>query len=374
MSNASPKVLVVDLSVAFGGASSRVLALMQALPSGETLLASLHDSPVTRAAGQKGLPFICVARSKYDPRIPMRLAKMAERHGLAIIDTQNIQSKVWGTLASRLAGTVLVSTLNSWYATELAGSLRGMLYHCLEKLTACATQHYIVVSDEIRDKLVGSGVPAGSVSTILNAVMTRPTLNAAGRLALRTELGVRDDQTMLVAVGRLAEAKGYPWLLESMQTGIPASVRLIIVGDGPMRAMLEKDIVRRGLQDRVYLTGWQSHDRTTEILEAADIFIMPSITEGTPMALLEAMSMNLPIVATRVGSIPRVIDHGHEGLLVAARDSAALGQAVSHLLSDPEDARSMGQAAGQRVRRDHAPDQWAARIRTAYRKAMETRT
>ncbi|HKJ39164.1 MAG TPA: glycosyltransferase, partial [Anaerolineales bacterium] len=159
ITNATVKTLIVDLSRKFGGASSRVLTLMQNFPSSQASLAVLENSPIAREAQRLGLPFVIVGKYKTSPLIFFRLVSMIRRNGYHVLDTQNPQSKFWGSFAAWVTGIPLVSTLNSWYIDEHGKrSVRGFLYSLLEFGTNFALSRYIVVSQSIFDALVRYGV------------------------------------------------------------------------------------------------------------------------------------------------------------------------------------------------------------------------
>ena len=167
----SPKVLVVDLSNNYGGASSRVLSLMIRAKPGTIALASLKAGAITQQAMQLGLPVHILAAHKADPRLLFRLIKVIREEGYNLLDSQNIQSKFWANFAAALTRTSLVSTLNSWYANEHGKvSLRGKIYTGLELLTNQRLDLYITVSEKDRQSLLQSGIPENAIELIYNAV------------------------------------------------------------------------------------------------------------------------------------------------------------------------------------------------------------
>src|SRR5689334_7244548 len=161
----SPKVLVVDLSNNYGGASSRVLSLMARAQPGTIALAGLSSGAITKRARQLGLPVHALANHKADPRLLFQLIRLIRKEGYNVLDSQNIQSKFWANLAAIATGTALVSTLNSWYANEHGkASNKGRVYTSLELLTNQSLDLYITVSQKDRQSLLKAGLPESMVA------------------------------------------------------------------------------------------------------------------------------------------------------------------------------------------------------------------
>lgn len=163
------------------------------------------------------------------------------------------------------------------------------------------------------------------------------------------------DPLEIVCVGRLVGAKGQHVLLAAFRHLIEEgrNVRLRLVGNGPQRATLEAATAEYGLQDRVIFEGAVGVDRVRKILERASIFALPSFAEGIPVALMEAMAMEIPCVSTTIAGIPELIRSGVDGLLVAPADENQLAEALARLIDDPELRRRMGASARVRVENDY---------------------
>jgi colanic acid/amylovoran biosynthesis glycosyltransferase len=159
----------------------------------------------------------------------------------------------------------------------------------------------------------------------------------------------------LLCVGRLAPEKGQALLLEAIAVlsaeGQP--VRLQLVGDGPDRAWLEKRAAELGIAANVEFAGWVDQAGLMALYSATDLFVLPSLAEGIPMVLMEAMAMEIPCVAPRITGIPELIEHGVDGMLFAVADVEDLTQQIRNLLESPELAAKIGKQARARVVRDY---------------------
>lgn len=169
------------------------------------------------------------------------------------------------------------------------------------------------------------------------------------RARVRHELAVDESQPVIVMACRLVEQKGVSDALQAF-AGIRADyppARLLIAGDGPLRASLEHEAAQAGLQGSVRFLGWR--DDVPALLAAGDLFLMPSLWEGFGLTLLEAMAQGLPVVASRVSAIPEVVVDGETGLLAAPGDVAGFRAALLRLLQDRSLARRMGEQGRRRL-------------------------
>jgi glycosyltransferase involved in cell wall biosynthesis len=166
---------------------------------------------------------------------------------------------------------------------------------------------------------------------------------------LRSELGLARETRLLLAVGNLYPVKGHKVLLDAaarIMDRHPA-VHLAIAGRGGLAGQLQSIARQYGIADRVHFLGLRSD--VPSLLESADIFVMPSLSEGLPLALLEAMFAGRAIVATRVGEVPTALDGGDAGLVVEPGDAVGLATALDQLLSNPAKARQLGERAARRA-------------------------
>ena len=209
-----------------------------------------------------------------------------------------------------------------------------------------AVDHVIGVSYALSRSYERIGVPGPVMSTVPNGVGARET--APGRAAARRELGLTPDQPVVMSVGRLITMKGHRDLVASvpvLRSRFPGLV-VLIAGDGHLHHQLGKQAADLGVGDCVRLLGNRPDAR--QLLDAADVFVLPSLHEGMPLAALEAMEAALPVVATRVTGSEEVVVHGETGLLVPAQDPPALTRALSAVLADPDLRARLGREGRRR--------------------------
>ncbi len=178
--------------------------------------------------------------------------------------------------------------------------------------------------------------------------------------------GVRPLEVLSIA--RLVEKKGIEFGLQAIARLPELQLRYTIVGEGPLRASLERMVVELGLAGRVRFTGWADQTAVRKLLRGADILLAPSITaadgdqEGIPVVLMEAMAMGVPVVSTTHSGIPELVTDGESGFLVPERDSARLAERILWLASRPECRLGISQAARHRVELQHDAAQLAGRL------------
>jgi glycosyltransferase involved in cell wall biosynthesis len=204
---------------------------------------------------------------------------------------------------------------------------------------------YIAVSRASRERLVNHlGLSPRKVVVVPNAVELRRFAAPAepARRAVRAACGIPADAPVIGVLARLSEQKGLTYLISAAPAILAAhtETHLVLVGDGPLREDLVAQARSLGVDQRVHFVGYRSN--TVDFLRAMDLFVLPSLYEGMPLSILEAMGAGLPVVATDVDGTPEAVVDGETGLLVPPADPAALASAVNRLLGDRALAQRMG--------------------------------
>jgi glycosyltransferase involved in cell wall biosynthesis len=211
---------------------------------------------------------------------------------------------------------------------------------------------YIAVSQASKDRLVAYlGMPPARLVAVPNAVeLLRFAAPAEpGRSAVRAQWGIPTDAPILGVLARLSPQKGLTYLISAMPAILAEhpDAYALVVGEGYLRPDLEAQARSLGVQDRVLLAGYR--ENVVDYLRASDLFVLPSLFEGMPLSILEAMGAGLPVIATAVDGTPEVVVDGETGLLIPPADPTALAHAVNRLLADRQLAARMGQAGRARA-------------------------
>lgn len=230
------------------------------------------------------------------------------------------------------------------------------------------------ISRAIRGQLEGAaGSSLGRVHHISSAIdplRFRPDPKA--RLRLRGELGIAANEYAIGAVGQLIPRKGHDILIDAFSTVLarePRS-RLLLVGEGPMRARLERQIAGERIADRVHMLGHRND--VDALLNAFDLFVHPARSEGLGLAVLEAMACKLPVIATRTGGLPDSIENGRNGLLVLPAHSVELARAILRVKASPAESARMADAAREHVLEECSIAEMSRRYLGVYESVLES--
>jgi len=251
----------------------------------------------------------------------------------------------------------------------LVGSSARAALSAAGAITAC--------SSDLRTRAIALGAPGGRIRTVPYGVDhrffgARSGSREASAPSMRSRLGADPSQTLVVAVGRLVEKKGFAFLVDGL-AGVK-DLHLAIIGDGDLEEALRVRALSAGAS--VTLAGRFSRTEIREALECADVAAVPSVVDsagnvdGLPNSLLEAMAAGKAVVASRVAGIPDVMNDGVEGLLVPPGDPASLREALLNLAREPERRRTMGEAARGKVERELTWEKVAATIEDCYVQAQ----
>jgi glycosyltransferase involved in cell wall biosynthesis len=285
--------------------------------------------------------------SLYSPRTlwqGIRLAHYVRRNLIQIVHSYGFYPNVFAVPFARLAGaSIVVASIRD------TGDLLTPMQTRLQKLVCRFADCVLVNAEAIRESLIEQGYDPSKIVVIRNGIALSNFARGERNAALRRDLGFPSSARLVAVFSRLNPMKGVEYFLDAaiiLAERFP-DVRFLVAGDGGSRKELEDRACRLGLGPRIVFAGFRSDVR--ELLSEAAISVLPSLSEGTSNTLLESMAAGIPVIATRVGGNPEVIEDGVSGLLVPPRDSAAIAAAMIRLLEDEDLALRLGQAGMRRV-------------------------
>ena len=324
------------------------------------VVCSAGGSPFEDAVHEADIPFERIPRPVRTPhrlfRAAYAVARVLRRERPHVVHAHNPTAGAAAALARMIARapeTAIVTTFHGVKPHEIGRARRAL---------ALASDLTVGVSPTVTETLRTAGLASDRSATVFNGVDVDGTRD--GR-TVRRELGV-DDAELVVTVARYVEEKNYPLLLDALAMLVPRRPRLraLFVGVGPLENALREEVSWRGLDDAVTVTG-QRVD-AVDIAGAADVVVLPSDREAMPLALLEAMALARPVVATRVGGITDVVTDGDTGLLVPPGDAEAMAAAIGRLLGDPDLRRRLGASARTFTERTATVDAMVAEYARIY--------
>lgn len=360
MTSARPvKLLFLGSQMTTGGAQ-RVL-FSQALWFHEhgwpVTVAFLYDKDGLHADWQRRYPFPVLSlearragsgKLANGLRLPgaiLRLYRLLRRERFDAIQTFTHHASLIGIPAAWLAGVPVRLASHHGHIRDFPRSLERL--HTWMINARLATR-LVAVSEATRRDALAEGIRPGRILTIPNGVDPAPA-DPTARAAVRAELGLPEDTPLVLTAGRLEAEKGHADLLEAIPAVLAACPRAVflLAGGGSQRGALEEQAARLNVTGSVRFLGVRGD--ISRLLRAADVFVQPSRSEGLPMAILEAMSAGMSIVATRAGGVGELVVHGETGLLSEPNDPAGLAQSVVNLLNDSGLRMRLAESAGRKV-------------------------
>ncbi len=295
-------------------------------------------------------------------RLARELAATLRRHRVSLVHSHEFTMAFYGAWAARLAQVPHVITMHG--GRYYAGRLRRRL---ALRAAVSLSGRLVAVSQPLAEHLSRDlWLSPARITTIANGVRFAPTPAST----LRSELALADDDPLVIAVGNLYAVKGHRHLLEAVArlASTHPRLHLAIAGRGELSLALEGQARDLKLDGRVHFLGLRQD--IANVLAAADVFALPSLSEGLPVALLEAMLAARPIVASAVGDVPVALAGGAAGRLVPPGDSAALATAIVGMLTNPCEAQALGQTARARAASAYGIGRMVDRYVDVYRRLL----
>lgn len=310
----------------------------------------LAGGPVAEEMKARGVPVEVLGLGRlYGPRALaelVRLARRLRRRRIDVLHTYLVSANIYGTIAARMARVAVITSRRD---TGFSRNWRLRLVE--ERLINPLVDRVVAVSPAVAAlTLREHGVPPGRLVTIENGVDVEAWKpEGQPRAEARQELGLLEDEVAVGVIGHLSPVKGHADFLQAAArvSAEAPRTRFVLVGDGSLRPTLEALAASLGLGARVVFAGTRAD--MPRVLSALDVVAVPSHSEGMSNALLEAMAMALPVVATSVGGNPDVVRDGVTGRLVPPRDPAALARVLVELAAHPASRQSLGRAARRHV-------------------------
>lgn len=354
MSSARPALAYVVNSLHPGGTERLVVEMSLIFALEFDLQVFCLDEPGLWAnrLRERGIPVYGLWRQPgLDAAISVKLAQYFRRQRIQIVHAHQCTSWFYAALARLLYPTPrLLLEEHGRFFPEKENWKRAWFNRWITKPL---THRVVAVSEDIRERLRHyEGLQHQAITVIYNGVAPEPLLDTTTRTALRYEWGFTAENFVIGTVGRFDPIKNLPLLVNSLaRTGAEApNTRGLLVGDGPELGAMRDLIERLCLTDRVHLTGFRDDART--LVQCMDLFVLSSFSEGTSMALLEAMAAGVPVVVTAVGGNPEVVIEGKTGWVVPSNSMEALTAAMLEAVNHPRKRQALAHA-GQRCFEEH---------------------
>lgn len=265
-----------------------------------------------------------------------------------ILHAHSSKGALVGRVAAAIARTpVVVFTAHNSIFYEEWPEWKKKLFASVERFLSRFTDRIITVSEALKQELIErEGLQSKQLTTIYNGIDVERFSNKIDLMAVRKSMNIPELGPIIGTIARLAPQKGVSYFLKAASLLKEYQVNFLVVGDGPLKEELQQEAIELGLQNRVTFAGHR--EDIPDILATLDVFVLPSVTEGLPLTILEAMAAGKPVVATKVGGIPEAIVQRKTGIIVPPKDPEALAVALAGLLGERERMVRMG-IAGQKL-------------------------
>jgi glycosyltransferase involved in cell wall biosynthesis len=370
----SIRVMHVTLNLDIGGAQEalRTLAKQMAEKGHQPVVCSFKDGPLRTEIEGAGIPVEILPERHYSflalPQfilewieIRKNLLALIKKYRIDVIQTHILQSLDFlvATISTNNQRPAIFWTIqNEKFSLQIEDlprhrwllGIKRYIYRLLFKRAIHKIDGLIAVSEQVKQALIDYVKPAEQkITVICNAVDVERYQNIRDDLKIRESLGIGEDSCVALVVAILKVQKGHKYLIDAAAELIPEYPKLhfLLAGDGILREELVAHTNTLGIQNHVHFLG--NRKEIPELLAGSDYFVLPSLWEGLPLALIEAMASGLPIVATNVSGSKQVMIDGQTGLLVPPGDSHELALALRQLISQPQLSREMGDAARRRI-------------------------
>lgn len=329
------------------------------------------NSPFSKKVKQLDLPYYqLVSNSKLDLEAVFKLKDFLIREGCDLVHSNKYKADIISLMACRMAEIPIITTVHGWCSEDL----KARAYELIQAFSWRFFDRVICVSESYKQKALQFGVCENKLKVIHNGIdvdgyMIKDAQDV--RLSVLTKYGIPSHHFVAGIIGRLSIEKGHRYFVEAAKKLLKEepNVSFVIIGDGPEENRIRKRIGYLGLNGHIRMLGYI--EKPQEIYAGLDAVVMPSLREGLPNVLLEAMFYGKPVIATNVGGIPDVIRNNESGLLIPAKNSSAIVDTLITLIRHPEQKRRIGSAAKRRVLEQFSFGQRMAQIERLYQEVIQ---
>jgi len=375
--NIKPRVLIMIATDQIGGPGKGVFQFLEHAPADAFEYVLCNFDLKNRPVGQ----FVAEARRKklnlrllkqggtIDPLLIIEARRVIREHDINLIQTHGYKSNTIGFFVKLFCRLPWIGFAHGFIEDDR--KLR--FYNRVDRLVLRRADRIVAVSNSMKALLIQHGVAAHKIRVIHNAIDPNEAVPDMSGKEIRQRYGLTPDQKVIGVIGRLNPEKGQLIFLRAMEKTARSfpDVKALIIGDGQDRAMLEGFCREKGLSDHVVFLGHQ--EKMANYYQVLDLLVLPSLSEGLPNTVLEAMSFGVPVLATAVGGVPEIIQNGN-GLMVPPNDPGALAEKMMELLKDGALRQAIGLKGKTSLYPRFAPEYRVRQIVNLYEELLSGRT
>lgn len=285
--------------------------------------------------------------NQFDPSILINTLFLVKRLDVNIIHSHEFLSNFIGICIGRITNKPIITTLHGW----INNSLKDKVYIKIDKKIIKRFDKVIAVSDVMRRQLQNDGVCRNNISVLHNCIKTENYQKHCKKGYLDELMGIQFKRPIIATIGRLSAEKGHKDFIDAanlvLKKGHTAS--FVLIGDGPEREILQKKIDKLKLNNNVKILGYLNEIQ--KVYYDLDLMILPSYTEGLPNVILEALSMEVPVIATNVGGVPEIIKDKKYGNLISSKNPNEMAVMIINFLNKPKLFKHMSKSGKKMVKK-----------------------
>lgn len=314
-----------------------------------------------------GREIVVPCRKWLDLKALNQVCASVRQHEIDLLHCHEMKGRLYGLFVSKRLYLPTLTTHHNWIRNKLSTTV----FEALDAFYIRFFNKIIPVSAGVKKMLNKIAIPDKQMTVILNGIdLPEFRGDKYAARALRQSLKIDIEAPIVGIVGRLSIEKGHSFFLEAAQKVLQKNpyTRFIVVGDGELRNELQNQTRALMIENAVHFTGFQKN--IADFYALMDICVMPSLLEGTPMALLEAMAAGVPMIASETGGIPRIITNGYNGVLVKPADSQALANAILQLMEPPTDCQYLSTNAQKTIQAKYSATRMTRQYEDEYRRLL----
>jgi glycosyltransferase involved in cell wall biosynthesis len=374
--NTKPKVLIMIATDPIGGPGKGVFQFLEHAPADafEYILCNfdLKNRPVGQfvdeARRQQLNLTLLKQRLTFDPHLIVQARRVIREHDINLIQTHGYKSSAIGFFLQLFCRRPWIGFAHGF----LEENRKLRFYNRIERFVLRRADRIVAVSNSMKTLLTQHGVPAQKIRVIHNAIDPGEVVPDTSSEEIKRRHGLTSHQKVIGVIGRLSPEKGQMIFLRAMEKTVRSfpEAKALIIGEGQDQAMLEGFCREKGLSDHVVFLGYQ--EKIANYYQVLDLLVLPSLSEGLPNTVLEAMSFGVPVLATAVGGVPEIIQNGN-GIMVSPNDPGALAERMIGLLRDDALRQAIGLKGKNSLYPRFAPDSRARLIVNLYEELLSDR-
>jgi glycosyltransferase involved in cell wall biosynthesis len=371
-----PNVLIIIATEPIGGPGKGVLQLLEHAPADafEYQLCNfcLEDRPLGQfvdEARRRNLNLsLLKQRFTLDPHLVIQARRVIRERDINLVQTHGYKANTIGFFLKALCRLPWIGFAHGFI--EESRKLR--LYNRIERLVLRRADMVVAVAESMKALLTRSGIAARKIRVVHNAIDLSEATSQISRNEIRQRHGLTPAHKVIGVIGRLSPEKGQMVFLRAMEKTVRSipGVKAFIVGDGPDRAVLEAFCREKGLNEHVLFLGYQ--ERIADFYQVMDLLVLPSLSEGLPNTVLEAMTFGVAVLATTVGGVPEIVQNGN-GMMVPPNDPEALAERMVELLGQDALRHAIGLKGKNSLYPRFAPHNRVRQITGLYEELLSER-